>query len=354
MVLKLKSVRFIRVLPLAAVLCVGAALLCFAESAASGAAMGLKLCAGVIVPSLFPFLVLGSFASLSPSCIRAMRLFSPLMRHLFRLPAAAAAAVVFGFAGGYPLGCSVAAKLLENGSINEEQAQRISCFCVNSGPAFIITAVGAVMLGNVKAGVIIFASTSVSALIIGILLGFTAAKPDKEQTYCGEKMNDLQAFVQSAEAGAKGIIKICAWTVLFSCMTQILHGLGLDERFVSAAKYVLEVTVGCQEASANGNYCAVAAVLGWGGLCVGCQVMSDVRRIKTPAAVFFSFRALHGAMSAIICKVLLNAFPVEQSVFSNISTVSVRNFSYSLPATAALLGLCIVFIIDLDRNKKIC
>lgn len=352
--LKVKKLRFTGMLPFAAVLFIGAALLLFTESAVAGAASGLKLCAAVIIPSLFPFLVLGFFASLSPSFIRAMRIFSPVMRHAFRLPSSAAAAVLFGLIGGYPLGCSVAAKLLESGSINEEQAQRISCFCVNAGPAFVVTAVGAVMLGNVKIGAIIFASTVISALIIGVLLGFTAPKPDKKPMDCKTQTTDLQALVQSAEAGAKGIIKICAWTVLFSCLAQILQAMGLDERFISATKYVFEVTAGCQEASAKGNYCALAAVLGWGGLCVGCQVMSDVRRIKTPVAVFFAFRALHAAMSAVVCKGLLCLFPVEQSVFSNVASVSARSFSYSMPATAALLCLCVVFIIDLDRNRKMC
>lgn len=41
-------------------------------------------------------------------------------------------------------------------------------FCVNAGPAFIISAVGAGMLGNVRAGAVLFAAHILAALLMGL------------------------------------------------------------------------------------------------------------------------------------------------------------------------------------------
>ena len=320
----------------------------------SGAVSGLVTCASVIIPSLFPFLIVSSFVASSPSCVSAMRIFSPVMRHIFRLPACAAPAVVFGFFGGFPVGCSVAAQLYSRGSVDAEQAQRITCFCVSAGPAFVITAVGSVIIGDTRAGVILFLSVLLSGIILGIALGLTAPKPQKQTEKEMPSLTNSQALVEAVENGALAMMKICAWTVVFSCASGMLSHWNLGADVLTAINCVLEVTAGCTAAAKNANLCTLAAALGWGGLCVGLQVLGNVKTVGTRPLVFFAFRAVNAGLSAVICGLLTRLFPLEVSVFSNVAAVSARHFSYSLPATAALLCLCTVFIIDLDRNKKVC
>ncbi len=341
-------------LPFAAAAVFAAVLVSCPEPCVNGAAAGLRLCAAVVIPSLFPFLAISSFAASSPSGAGVLKIFSPLMRHVFRLPACAASAVVFGFFGGFPVGCSVAAQLYSQGRITAEQAQRITCFCVNAGPAYVITAVGTVMLGNIKAGLILFVSLLLSGLALGAALGLTAAKPEKTaENYCPAVTNS-QALVEAVEKSSLSMLKICAWTVLFSCFSGAVASFGFEERIMTAFNCVFEVTSGCMSAAKNGNLCSVAATLGWGGLCVGCQVLGSVRTVGTRLSVFFAFRAVNAGLSAVICGMLLELFPLEAEVFSNVAAVCARQFSYSLPATVALMCLCAVFVIDLDRNKKVC
>ena len=337
----------------AAVLC-AAVLLVFARQAVCGAAKGLETCAGIIIPSLFPFLAVSSFAAASPSCKAAMRFLSPVMRHAFKLPSAAAPAVLFGMIGGYPVGCTTAAQLYARGEINTEQAQRITCFCVNAGPAFVITAVGSVMLSSIRAGIILFASCMAASLLIGIMLGFTAEKPAAQETNPASGISNVQALVEATEKAATSIIKICAWTVLFACIYAVAENSGIKKDVLTALGCLFEVTGGCRELAKGSNLYSVAAALGWGGLCVCCQVMESVRKTGAKLSVFFAFRAVHAALAAVICSVLLKAFPIETQVFSNVTDVTANGFSYSVPATAALMCLCAVFVIDLDRSKKIC
>lgn len=329
-------------------------LVAYPQQAVCGAGEGLRICAGVVVPSLFPFLALSAFAAASPSCKAALRFLSPLMRHIFRLPAAATPAVLFGIIGGYPVGCTTAYRLFSRNEITAEQAQRLTCFCVNAGPAFVITAVGSVMLGSIRAGIILFASCVLSSLLIGIMLGFTAEKPTETESDIRQTGGEIQALVDGTEKAAQSIIKICAWTVLFSCISAVLQAHIANDRLFAVLKCITEVTSGCAVVTQSGNLCAVAATLGWGGLCVCCQVLESVKKCGASLSVFFAFRAVNSALAAVICSVLLRFFPIEQSVFSNVASVTANRFSYSACATAALMCLCIVFVIDLDRSRKMC
>ncbi len=333
----------------------GVLVIIHARAALEGMRSGLEMCAQIVIPSLFPFLVISSFAAKLDISHRAYKIVDKLMRFLFRLPADAAACVIFGALGGFPVGCATAAQLCSDGKITREQAQRLSLFCINAGPAFTVNAVGASMLGNTKSGTILFISLLLSSLTIGILLRFTAPTPEEADKKSVSGLPASSAIVYAAEQGSKAIIRICAWVSLFSCIFSLLREMGISEGILSVVKCFFEVTSGCKAAADTGNIFAVAATLGWSGLCVVCQVMADVRSIGTPLTVFLAFRALHAGLSAVFCRMLLLLFPSYISVFSSFSgQASGEFFSASAPAAIALMCLCAVFVVDLDRNKKMC
>ena len=93
----------------------GAALSLAPETAARGAAAGLDVCLGVLVPSLFPFLVLSVFLVRSGGAALLGRVFDRPFRLLFRLPGCCAPGVLVGLAGGYPAGARGAASPLCGG-----------------------------------------------------------------------------------------------------------------------------------------------------------------------------------------------------------------------------------------------
>ena len=71
------------------------------------------------------------------------RLLHPIMAPLFRVNGSCAAALALGFVGGYPVGARTAIQLYQQGQCSKTEAQRLLAFCNNSGPAFILGAVGA-------------------------------------------------------------------------------------------------------------------------------------------------------------------------------------------------------------------
>ena len=109
---------------------------------------GLKLCANVIVPSLFPFFVLSSLVVELGMSRYLGRLLEPVMAPLFRVNGSCATALALGFVGGYPVGARTAISLYENGQCSKTEAERMLAFCNNCGPAFILGVVGTGIFGS--------------------------------------------------------------------------------------------------------------------------------------------------------------------------------------------------------------
>lgn len=339
----------------AAAVGLGVIVLGFPQASLDGVRTGIELCLNVAVPSLFPFMVVSMFVSGFSVPKRISSAVSAVMRLLFRLPGDAVYAVVSGIAGGYPVGCAVTARLYSQGKVTREQAQRMTLFCINPGPAFAVTAVGSVMLGSSKTGVIIYASLCISSLLIGFFLRFVAPAPQENTINESAALPISARLVETTEKASVSMLKICAWVTLFSCFFSLINELMSDKNVINAISCLLEATGGCRAASEYGNIYTVTATLGWSGLCVICQVLGDVRKVGTPLCVLLAFRAAHAGISAVVCHLLLSVFPLEVSAFAPLTTyTAVELFSSSAPAAVALLGLCTVFVIDLDRNKKMC
>ena len=118
----------------------------YPQSSAQGARDGLTLCAGVVIPSLFPFVVLACFLTNSGLGELISRPLSPITRYILKLPSSCGCAVIMSMLGGYPVGAKMISGLLEQKKIDKAQASRMLCFCVNAGPAFLIGTVGLSML----------------------------------------------------------------------------------------------------------------------------------------------------------------------------------------------------------------
>ena len=99
----------------------------------------LTLCAGTVIPSLFPFMTvtallvrLGFGQWLAPHT-------AGLMAPLFRLPGCASSALLLGLVGGYPIGARTAAELYASGALTCAEAERLLTFCNTSNPVFLIS-----------------------------------------------------------------------------------------------------------------------------------------------------------------------------------------------------------------------
>ena len=103
-----------------------ALLVCAPAEAAAGARRGLSVCAGVIIPSLFPFLILSALLTALGFPYLLAKTAGGLTAKLFGVSGAAAAPLLLGLTGGYPVGAAATAEVVRRGELVRRRA---SAFC---------------------------------------------------------------------------------------------------------------------------------------------------------------------------------------------------------------------------------
>ena len=95
-----------------------AAFLLCPAACAEGVHDGLSLAAGRALPALVPFFLASGLLVRTDFAETFGRLLARPLARLYRLPPAAASAVLLGLTGGYPVGAATAAALLEQGALS--------------------------------------------------------------------------------------------------------------------------------------------------------------------------------------------------------------------------------------------
>lgn len=329
------------------------ALLIFPAEAAAGSKNGIGYCLQILVPSLYPFMVLSVFVVKCGLSEKIGRLFEVPARAILKLPGSTTATLLMSAIGGYPTGARGIAALYDAGSITENQAMRMLCFCVNAGPAFVISAVGIGFLKNAQAGVILFASQLFSSVILSIISGITAKGESfvpKTKPRRGTKAVD--ALVSSTSDAARAMLSMCCFVVLFAAFLNLICIWVKEPHAAAALSALMEVTGGCADLAKLGVPLWVFSfALGWGGICVHFQVLSSIVNIRTNLTRFVFFRLLHGALAAMITAWLVRMYPLDTSVFSSTSAMLSATISGSVPAATALIALCTALIFSLPHEK---
>lgn len=291
----------------------------------------LSLCAETIVPSLFPFLVVSSLLTSLAPLTRMEKLLSPLMRPLFRLSGSAAAVLLLGFTGGYPVGVRTAVALYGEGRLSQRETLRLLSFCNNSGPGFLLGVVGVGVFHSAAAGLVLYAVHIAAALLVGLVFRFysggehaPAAAQSARQS--AENASLPQLFTNAVTGSFFAVLNICAFVLFFmialrllsytgllhllaAALTALLSPFGMTEALSTALLAgMLELSTGAaclQGAPLTAGTAALSAfLLGWGGLSVHCQSMLFLLERQLPCGTYFAGKLLQGVFSAVLAYVV--------------------------------------------------
>lgn len=325
----------------------------FPDNIKSGITNGLQICFYTIIPSLFPFMVISSYIVKSEIFSPIFKLISPITKFLFNQPGFTTSVILLSMIGGFPIGLKMINEFYVKEKITENEAKRLSLFCMNAGPSFIITALGVNIFKNIKVGIIIYISLCLSSIILGIVSRFFAYKEAKSDL-SHKKILVCSSLSASVSDGLQGILNICAWIVLFSALTECLGVFIAHKKVLAIISVIMEISNGCINSVGKISIPLFSLFVGFGGLCVHCQVLSYIKMCKIQYRWFFLGRVFHGVLSAITTCIILIFFPVDIDVFSNADTVIPASFSVSLPTFVMLIIMCIIMIFDIDRKRKLC
>ena len=269
-----------------------------AEQLRREAYRALTLCAGTVIPALFPFMAvtgllvrLGFGQWLAPYT-------AGLTVPLFRLPGCAGSALLLGLVGGYPIGARTAAELYRSGALTRQEAERLLTFCNNSNPVFLISVLGAGVFRSVRAGMWLWLIHVAAALLTGLLFrGQNRRRRSVPPAISFQAPSLPAAFVASVKDAAGGMLSVCAFVTLFYVLVSPLSRLnGMPAALAVGVTELFSLTplLTCDRV----GFILAAGCAGWGGLSVFCQTAAVLDSTDLSVRSCFLGKLVHGMLSA--------------------------------------------------------
>lgn len=359
---------------------------------AEGVRNGLRLAAQQAIPALFPFFVAGNLLVRSGAAASLSRLAARPLAWLYRLPPAAASAVILGLLGGYPVGASAVAALLEQKQLDCPAAERVLSFCNCTSPGFCIALCGLAVCGNAQIGAMLYGVHIVATLLVGLItarktrssssltishlfpcfsffpthppqptVSFSApassCPPQDAPPPCDTSPNTPRssesfaaAFCNAVQDAAKTAVTVTAFLTLFSVILALLAPIWETIPYAAVFIGLLELTNGL---NALITYSIPAGLLlpflsfllGFGGLAVHFQVRAVLAAYPLSFRRFTLGKLLHGSLAAALtwfvcwlCPTIMPvSAPIHTPVFSAIAPIGLEILGNSL-----LLGIVLI------------
>lgn len=329
-----------------------ALLMIFPAECRTGAENGVFLCIQVLIPSLFPFMVLSDFIVKSGITLTIPTYIERITQFIFALPKESLAVMLLSLTGGYPVGAKTIASMYKNKRINTTEAMRMSLFCIASGPGFLVTFVGCSMLKDKTTGYILLLSQIISFFILGFLSKYFIK--DKKESITTENTCEPQsiseALVNSVGEAIKSCAYMCALVILFGAVCEIYIECTKTYPNLIWVTSLLEITNGVKFLSQEYSPVIISAMCGFSGLCVHFQIFSLLRDIKIPKLKFYIYRILQGILNGTLTYIFMLIFPRKESVFSTVGKVT-PDLNKGITGCVFLIICCVIFLISIKDTK---
>lgn len=340
-------------------------------AASKGAAQGISFCLEMLIPSLFIFMFLAAFIVNSGISRKLQKALSPITKFLFYLPGCTAPVIILSLIGGYPVGARGAKTLFLKKEINEEQLNRLMCFSVNAGPAFIINIVGKILTKNYLFGQILFFTQILFSFFICLMCGLISKIKKRkfyEKNYSDNNKNTpfSDSLILSCEETSKTMVNMCSLVILFCTAIEIIQNLNIYNALINQLNLinispnlsepiiasVLEITSGCYKATKlKAPLTIIAFAVGYGGICAHLQIKQILSGTNFNYLKFCTVRFFNGIATAFVTVFILSRMPEKyQSVFSTLKQPILISNSATKFGSVVLICFCIYFIFSVNSH----
>lgn len=299
-------------------ICAMAALIFSSEQVISSCRGALTLCCELIIPSLFPFFLLSILMNRLKIPFYLGKIFAPFSRLLFGVSGTGGTALVMGLCGGYPLGAAYIADMRKSGLIERDESERLLAFCNNSGPAFIIGAVGTGIFRSSAVGLYLYGIHILSAILTGLFFRRGTAESDGD-IRPPAPLPFAQAFTETVKDAVISILNVCGYVVCFTVLVGLLdadgffsliighlsHMSGAELHWVRAfLTGILELGSGTGQMQGLNllpiNLALAAFLVGWGGVSVHFQTMAQIADTDIKGSLHFAGRLICASIAALL------------------------------------------------------
>ena len=331
--------KTVRAIYISLIICVLVLFIVSPDPCKSGIISGLLICGNVIIPSLFPFTV-GVLLLLRCNVTGYLTPLSKIAGFIFNQNIVMFGTMLLSFIGGYPIGGRLIREMCEQGRITKHNARIMLCYCVNGGPAFIVLAVGNGMLHSKNAGIVLLISHITASLLLAIICGRLFEK-EKATKALIKRSGFIDAFVGAVADASNSILGICAYVILFSAINNYIILFAQKCRLIKSLLYITEITTAIVNTD---SIYIISALLGFGGLSIWCQVISEVKKVGVKVDLMIMARFAHAILSCVFTAVIIHIFPITLSTFSNLRNFD-RNYFFSTPSLSISMIIMIILLI---------
>lgn len=293
------------------------------QAAVSAAQKAMSVWVSSVAPSLFPFLVLMPILTGKEACAAYEAMFSKWMRVLFRLPGAAAPAVIVGIIAGSPGGALALRHIVANSNMKQSEAHRIALALTGVSPAYLIMGVGHGLYGSISLGIKLAVIQLSIQLVLLILLREHSV--DMEPICVSldkETRNPIRAAVE-------GLLGICGYMVFFSIIAGAMASF-IGEKGGCGLLLLLDLPSGLASLAhmkIQGKMVLMGAAIGFAGLCIGYQNMDVHKDIGLRWKDYLKVRGSAALLLAGSCAMLGNKAVAR---IPDLFEICMKNYSAAL------------------------
>ena len=294
-------------------------------------------CLYSLIPALFPFLF-------------AVDLLQSALLFVISSPSLSVLTTVFcSFVGGYGTGARAVARLVFDGVLDPDSASLLLCGCINSGPAFVVGAVGLGILGASSAGYVLLAALSCSSLtILAFLYRYiSAGMRGADAKSLKRTRPDALASLSAALKSISGIRGVClVYSCFFPYFSYFIH----DRYALWALSAAAEVVLACRSA---GELPYAVYFLGASLSLCSFSIISQVKSLTKSAGIslkpFLLSRIFHLALTLGFIKLFCLIFNRRAETLYNANGAAAQ-LSVSPLFAVALLLFCASVVYSLKKD----
>lgn len=241
----------------------------FPEAIKEGAKEGIENGIFVLIPSIFPYMVISNIFIKTGASEFISNIFYKILRPVFRYTKNFSSFYLISLFCGYPTGARMSAVYEEK---NKRESLRLFSFGNVPGFGFCVSFLGFIS-GNIKTGIAIYLCFLCSSIILNYIFSFFLFDNEIIRPQKTEFENIAVSVTQSVKEAVLSIINVIGYAVFFSSISSLINN-----KYIGA---FLEITSGVPKLK---NIYEIVFFTGFSGLSVIFQSLSFK---KSPVPLLF-------------------------------------------------------------------
>ena len=258
-------------------------MLLFPAAVFEGASNGLLLWFQIVLPTLFPFLLISNLLFATGGLHVIADTLGKSLSVLFHVSKSSSFAIVAGFLCGYPMGAKTSADLVKRGYISRDEGEYLLSFCNNISPVFIINFITAKTMDRQD----MILPTVLISLLTPVIVSLFTRRIYHFEIQKGETKDFLQNWDfdeidKSIMDSFETLIKVGGYIMLFSVFLVLLQKIAIHTTVYSCLLSTLEMTngivlLGKMQLPFGIKYSAILGLASFGGWCSAAQTKCVVQ-----------------------------------------------------------------------------